>query len=82
MDQTSFGNLVSKYVPGINLDNIRALFLHCNLQNAEKMSFATFEKVFKWKIPYGDWETVALHKLKHWLYSNKLTALEGFNKLL
>ena len=46
------------------------------------MSFATFEKVFKWKIPYGDWETVALHKLKHWLYSNKLTALEGFNKLL
>lgn len=33
-------------------------------------------------MPYSDSEVVALHRLKHWLYTQKLNAEDAYNRIL
>ena len=40
------------------------------------------EKMLKWKIPFGDWETVAFRQIKSWFAVNKIGSDQAFEKML
>ena len=84
IDQSGFIALINKYkgqLDELTTEQATALFMHAS-GSKQKLTYGQFEKVFKWKVPYSDWETVALHKLKHWLYANGLNAEDAYNRIL
>lgn len=84
LDQGAFIALINKYkgqLDELTTEQATALFMHAS-GSRQQLPYGQFEKVFKWKVPYSDWETVAIHKLKHWLYANGLNAEDAYNRIL